>query len=176
MLAHAAAHPERLVLGVDASHDGMREASRRAARMPARGGLPNALFVASALEGLPPDLDGVASLVTVHFPWGTLRAAAAGLDPDMTARIAGLVRPGSRLELLLADAERDRTPPFDLEALGDVYRSLGLRTVAVRTATLEDAVIAHSSWGKRLLRHPAAGRSAWRVCLERPATHPAVRR
>jgi 16S rRNA (adenine(1408)-N(1))-methyltransferase len=175
VLAHAAAHPERLVLGVDASRDAMREASRRASRAPARGGRPNALFVASALEQLPRDLDGLAELVTVHFPWGTLRAAAAGHDRDLTARLAGLVRPGGTLQLVLAEADRDGTPPVDLEALRDVYRSLGLGPVVVQPATLADAIVAHSSWGKRLLRHPAPGRSAWRIVLERPAARRATR-
>ena len=175
MLAHAAAHPERLVLGIDASHAAMREASRRAARAPARNGRPNALFVASALESLPPDLAGVADLVMVSFPWGTLRAAAAGHDRDLTARLAGLIGPGGRLELLLADAARDGTPPVDLEALRDTYECLGLRLVLDRPATLDDAVAAHSSWGKRLLRHPAPGRSAWRIGLERSAAHPVTR-
>ncbi len=39
----------------------------------------------------------------------------------------------------------------------------------IRTATLDDAIAAHSSWGKRLLRHPVPGRTAWRIRLERPA-------
>jgi 16S rRNA (adenine(1408)-N(1))-methyltransferase len=175
VLAHAAAHPERLVLGVDASHDAMREASRRASRAPARGGRPNALFVASALEQLPGGLDGLADLVTVHFPWGTLRAAAAAHDRDLTARLARLVQPGGTIQLLLADADRDGTPPVDIEALEDVYRCLGLQTVVVQPATLADAVAAHSSWGKRLLRHSAPGRSAWQIMLERPAARPATR-
>jgi 16S rRNA (adenine(1408)-N(1))-methyltransferase len=175
VLAHAAAHPERLVLGIDASPDAMRDASRRAARAPARGGQPNALFVASALESLPPDLAGVADLVMVSFPWGTLRAAAAGDDRDLTAHLAGLVGPGGGLELLLADAPRDGTWPVDLEGLRDAYECLGLRLVAGRPATLEDAVAAHSSWGKRLLRHPAPDRSAWQIGLERPATDPPTR-
>jgi hypothetical protein len=33
-------------------------------------------------------------------------------------------------------------------------------------------VAAHSSWGKRLLRNPAPGRSAWRLHLARPAAGP----
>lgn len=67
MLATAAAQPDRLVVGVDANADAMTEAARRAAK-PNRGGLPNALFVAAAVEALPAELDGVADLVTAHFP------------------------------------------------------------------------------------------------------------
>ncbi|MES1205586.1 MAG: rRNA methyltransferase, partial [Pseudomonadota bacterium] len=42
--AAAKQHPERLIIGVDASVDGLREASRRFAAKPARGGLSNALL------------------------------------------------------------------------------------------------------------------------------------
>lgn len=168
VLAHAAARPERFVLGVDASADAMREASRRAARPGARGGLPNARFVVAPLEQLR-GLEGVADLVTVHFPWGSLRSAAAGHDSALTARLAAQVRPGGRLELLLADAERDGAAQIDIGAVVAAHERLGLRPVEIRAATLDDAISAHSSWGKRLLRHPMPGRMAWRIRLERPA-------
>jgi 16S rRNA (adenine(1408)-N(1))-methyltransferase len=68
VLAAAAAQPDRLVIGVDANAAGMAEAARRAAAKPSRGGLPNALFVVAAVEALPPELTGLAYLVTCHFP------------------------------------------------------------------------------------------------------------
>jgi hypothetical protein len=46
----------------------MAEASRRAAAKPGRGGLSNALFVVSAVEVLPGELNGAADLITAHFP------------------------------------------------------------------------------------------------------------
>ena len=169
VLAHAAAHPNRLVLGIDAQHAAMADASRRAARPPARGGLPNARFVVCSLEALPGELDKIADLVTVHFPWGTLRAAAAGHEPTLTERLARLVRPGGRLDLLLADAERDGGRPVDPEAVLAAYERHGLRPVDTRPASLPDAVAAHSSWGKRLLSNRGRGRLAWAVRLERPS-------
>jgi 16S rRNA (adenine(1408)-N(1))-methyltransferase len=169
VLAHAAEHPDRFVRGVDAVAEPMQDASRRAARPAGRGGLPNARFVVASLDALPAELDGVADLVTVHFPWGSLRAAAAGHDPDATARLVRLLAPGGRLELLIADGERDAAAPIDPERVVDVYRTLGVEAGEVRPATVRDAVDANSSWGKRLLRHPSAGRSAWRFRLAGPA-------
>jgi 16S rRNA (adenine(1408)-N(1))-methyltransferase len=167
VLAHAAAHPDRLVVGIDANHAAMIHASRRAARPAGRGGLANARFVVSSLEALPDELDGVADLVTVHFPWASLRAAAAGHQPMRTARLARLVRPGGRLDLLLADAERDGAQPIDPEAVAAAYAALGLNLVEARPASLADAVAARSSWGKRLLHNRGPGRSAWVIRLVR---------
>ncbi|HEY7738338.1 MAG TPA: class I SAM-dependent methyltransferase [Candidatus Limnocylindria bacterium] len=165
VLAHAAAHPERLVLGVDANADGMTEASRRAAQPAGRGGQPNARFVVAALEALPAELDGLADRVTVHFPWGSLRAAAAGHDPTATARLVRLLQPGGVLELLLADGERDAAQPVDPDTVTGAFTDLGLRVTELAPATFADAAAVHSSWGKRLLRNPTAGRTAWRIRL-----------
>jgi 16S rRNA (adenine(1408)-N(1))-methyltransferase len=169
VLARAASHPDQLVLGIDANADAMVDAARRATRRGGRGGFTNARFVVSSLDALPVELDGLADLVTVHFPWGSLRSAAAGHDPESTARLVRLARPGGHLELLLADADRDGVAPIDLAAVVTAHERLGLETLEVRSASLTDAIAVHSSWGKRLLRDPAPGRAAWWIRFERPA-------
>lgn len=170
VLSHAAQHPDRFVLGVDASPDAMRDASRRAARSADRGGLPNARFVVSAIEALPAGLESFADLVTMHFPWGSLRDAAVGANPRLTARIASLVRPGGQLQLLVSADERDGGAPVDPDHVAATYATQGLFLSTVRPATLDDAIAAHSSWGKRLLRRPSPGRRAWAFQLDRPPT------
>jgi len=174
VLAHAAAHPDRFVLGIDASPEAMRDASRRAARPASRGGLPNARFVVSAVEALPAGLDGLADLVTVHFPWGSLRDAAAGHDPTVSARIGSLIRPRGSLRLVLSAVERDGTSGVYPEAVASAYAALGMTLAECRRATLDDAVAVHSSWGKRLLRRPDPGRSAWSFRLDRVPPRQAV--
>jgi 16S rRNA (adenine(1408)-N(1))-methyltransferase len=170
VLAHATAHPEQFVLGVDAVADAMVDASRRAARR--RGGRHNARFVVSSLEALPLELDSSADLMTVHFPWGSLRDAATGRDAASTARLVRLLAPAGRIEMLLADCERDAAAPIDVNAVAAAYEAMGLEVREARPATLADAVGAGSSWGKRLLRNPTPGRSAWRLVLTRPAAAP----
>ncbi|HET7521480.1 MAG TPA: class I SAM-dependent methyltransferase, partial [Candidatus Limnocylindria bacterium] len=98
-LQRAAEHPHELVVAMDSSHDGMRESSSRAARSPQRGGLDNVIFVVAALEAAPLELNGLASLVTVHFPWGTLLDAAIGRDRAGAAHLAAMAAPGGLLRL-----------------------------------------------------------------------------
>ena len=172
-LAHARTSPNRLVLAVDANADRMIEASRRASRPTARGGLQNVLFAVAALEALPVAFNGLADLVTVHFPWGSLRSAAIGAGGAGAGRIAALVRPGGTLSMLVADAEHDGAPLLDPASVRAAYASLGLSIVEDRPAGLDDAVAVHSSWGKRLLRNPSAGRSARAFRLKRPGLGPA---
>lgn len=74
----AARHPERLVIGVDAVAEQMRESSRRLAAKPARGGLPNALLGRLPLADAPGELAGIADSLTVLLPWAGLLAAVTG--------------------------------------------------------------------------------------------------
>jgi hypothetical protein len=173
VLAHAGQHPNQFVLGVDASSDAMREASHRAARP--RTELPNARFAVSSLETLPLELTGRFDLVTVHFPWGSLWHAATACDSLHAERLAALVRGGGELRFLLSHAERDEMPAVDPSDVVLGCANHGLTPIEVRPAALEDAVAAHSSWGKRLLAGGTGSRSAWLIRLNRPAADSATR-
>jgi 16S rRNA (adenine(1408)-N(1))-methyltransferase len=174
VLAAAAAQPDRLVVGVDANAAAMAVASRRAAASPRRGGLPNALFVVAAAEALPAELDGLADLVTVHFPWGSLLRGLLAADPAVMTGLTRVMRPGATLSLLLSTTDRDRgagVPPLQepaVRALAGSYADWGLEVTEARPATAADITAAHSTWGKRL----GAGdrRPAWllRATLHRP--------
>ena len=165
MLAAAAAEPDRLVVGVDASAAAMAEASRRAGRRPERGGLPNALFVVAAAEALPPELDGLADVVTVHFPWGSLLRGLLAADPAIMAGLVRILRPGATLSVLLSSTDRDRgagagpVGEQTLHALAAPYAGHGLAVTGVRPATPADVAASRSSWGKRL--GAGARRPAW---------------
>jgi len=148
----------------------MREASRRAARSARRGGLSNAIFVASSLDALPPRLNGLAALVAVHFPWGSLLRAALGDDVDGAARIASLVAPGGLLRLLVSASARDAghgAVHIEPQAIVAAHAALGMLPVTCRVATPADIAEARSSWGRRLLAS-GSDRCAWLVELRRP--------
>jgi hypothetical protein len=160
------------VLAIDASHAVMRDASRRAAAPARRGGLPNALFIVSGLEQLPAEPAGLASLVTVHFPWGSLLRAAAGHDVHGAALVAGLVAPHGVLRLLLSAAERDAAggmSDIDPGHVADTYRGLGMRLIRCRPATADDIAAAHSTWARRLLTS-GRDRATWLIELRAAAS------
>lgn len=171
VLHRAAEYPTQLVLAIDASHEAMRDASRRAARAARKGGVPNARFIASGVEQLPAELAGLASFVTVHFPWGSLLNAAVGGDADGAAAIAQLVAPGGLLRLLVSAAERDVAAggvvDLDPAAVVAVYRQLGMGARACRPGSADDLAAAHSSWGRRLLSS-GRDRRTWLIELARP--------
>jgi 16S rRNA (adenine(1408)-N(1))-methyltransferase len=165
VLAAAARDSGSLVLGVDANAASMAESSRRAYRSPRKGGMPNAVFVVSAAEALPAELEGSADQVTVLFPWGSLLRGALGLDEGVADAIARLLKPGGRLRVVLSVAPRDgiaEIPCLDESAVADVARRQachGLDLVAAGLATAEDLARIRSSWAGRLRSDPS--RAVW---------------
>jgi 16S rRNA (adenine(1408)-N(1))-methyltransferase len=176
VLATAAARPDTLVIGVDADARSMAEASQRAARGAKKGGWENALFVVAAAESLPAELNGIASAMTVHFPWGSLLRGLLAAEPAILGGIVRVCCPGATVTVLLSVTERDHVPgmhSFGAEAIDNLacrYAARGLIRTEARLATPEDVAASHSTWAKRL----AAGvrRPVWllrfRVCKHPP--------
>ena len=61
---YARTFPHHFVIGVDACRENLREHSRMK--------LPNALFIIAGAQDLPSELNGLASHITINFPWGSL--------------------------------------------------------------------------------------------------------
>jgi 16S rRNA (adenine(1408)-N(1))-methyltransferase len=165
VLAAAADEPRRLVIGLDADARSMADASRRAARASRKGGISNALFVVAAAASMPVELTGVATLVTITFPWGSLLRGCVGLDGDVAGGIRGLLGAAGRFELILAPADRDRLegvptdPTAVVGATRKTFETLGLGFVEGRPATAEELRGSNSSWARRLIRE-GRGRQA----------------
>jgi 16S rRNA (adenine(1408)-N(1))-methyltransferase len=152
----------------------MADASRRAAARPERGGLPNLIFLAEGVERLPAAFEGLADLVTVHFPWGSLLRGALGVDPAMARAIARLVAPAGKLEILLSIVDRDRAAvggsgafgDADVELMRQVYESHGLELVGTCRLSPDEVRATGSSWARRLRSDPT--RPVWRVVVRYP--------
>lgn len=166
VLARAAADPRALVIGVDASAPGLAESSRRAARDRTRP--ESAIFLAAAAEELPGPLAGVADLVTVTMPWGSLLRGALGLDAPALRGIAAVVAPEGSVEVLVSVVPSDHVAGMahlDQRAqahLRAAWAAVGFELVAMRPATHEDLLAARSSWARRL-----GDRPVWRIELRR---------
>jgi 16S rRNA (adenine(1408)-N(1))-methyltransferase len=85
--------PTWFAVGVDACRDNLREASRKAP--------PNALYVIANALALPMELGGMASKVTINFPWGSLLTALLDGEPMLLEGLLAVSRPGATLEVRL---------------------------------------------------------------------------
>jgi 16S rRNA (adenine(1408)-N(1))-methyltransferase len=88
----------------------------KATRKPAKGGLPNALFVQASVEDLPSELDGIADEIHLHFPWGSLLKAVMSGEVRVLRSLRKIATVDCLLEIVIGiDPDRDRS---ELERLG----------------------------------------------------------
>ncbi len=143
----------------------MREVSQRASRKPARGGVPNALFGRLSLEEAPGNLIGLADVLTVLFPWGSLLRAVAA--PDIGLRkLAAVGKQGCRIHFLYGygSGESAVVKELGLPELGsgdllrhleNAYTAAGLK-VEANYAAREDVTSVETTWAKKLAFSPKA--------------------
>jgi 16S rRNA (adenine(1408)-N(1))-methyltransferase len=151
--------PTWFAVGVDACRDNLRKASRKAPS--------NALYVIANALALPKEeLGGMASKLTINFPWGSLLRALLDAEPMLLEGVLAICRPGAVLEArlnagALADAGytlesggarvRQALQEGGFEVAGDL---LGLDARQLRQC--------RTTWAKRL----AYGRDPRAVCLK----------
>ena len=69
---YARRYPSKFYMGIDTNPRPLEKISEKIHRKPAKGGLPNVLFIQSSVEDLPAEFDGVADEIHIHLPWGSL--------------------------------------------------------------------------------------------------------
>jgi predicted RNA methylase len=158
----ARADATRLYIAVDPDADAMSEYAFRSSRKSARGGVENVRFVVAAVEKLPEELDGLAALLRINFPWGSLLYSLLTPDPATLKALAKLV-PAGRFEIVFSyDPEHDtgafaHAPlrPLDEACITNVllpaYADAGLQVTEHRRLTQDEALAIPSTWGRRLL-------------------------
>ncbi len=155
-------NPRKFYIGVDANARPLEKISEKIHRKPAKGGLPNILFVHAAVEDLPSELDGVADEVHVHFPWGSLLRAVFTADRSVLGNLRRICAPDAVLEVVLGlNKDRDRTeserlglPPLSVEFIDSVlksaYRDAGFEVIDRRFLRAHECAEMKCSWARRL--------------------------
>lgn len=160
--ASARADPNKFFIGVDANVKPLEKPSMKATRKPAKGGLPNAMFVQAAVEDLPAEFDGVADEIHIHFPWGSLLRSVAVGDPAVLSSLRRIAAPEGVLEIVIGiDPERDKAEiaRLGIPDLTDKYleahlipefEARGFRLVELGTLTSTEWSRLETSWARRL--------------------------
>jgi hypothetical protein len=154
---------EKLYIGVDPDAGSLADYAFRAARKPSRGGVENAVFVVAALEQLPAELEGLANVIRVNFPWGGLLRGLLRPEDDALRRLVSLGQEGTPFEIVFTyDPQHDlgafpgeALPALDEayinEALVEPYAGAGLVVETRRRLSQDEALAIPSTWGRRLL-------------------------
>ena len=155
-------NPNKFYIGVDANTKPLEKPSMKATRKPAKGGLPNAMFVQAAVEDLPEELDGVADEIHIHFPWGSLLRAVTTADEKALASLRRIAAPGCLLEIVIGlDPIRDKTeierldipeltPVFLHSYLFPKYNAAGFQLTDHGALQRDEWQRLDTSWARRL--------------------------
>ncbi|MCI0663072.1 MAG: hypothetical protein L0220_18560, partial [Acidobacteria bacterium] len=140
----------------------LEKVSHKIYRKPAKGGLPNALFVQASVEALPAELDGVASTVHINFPWGSLLHGVALGEAAVLRNLRRICAPAACLKIVIAlDPERDKSEisrlglePLSAEFIQTTliprYQAAGLEITDYGVLSPSERQQIRTSWARRL--------------------------
>ncbi len=155
-------NPNKFFIGIDANAKPLEKISMKATRKPAKGGLPNVLFVQVAIENLPDELNAAADEIHIHFPWGSLLKAVSTGDRNALRNLRRISAPDCLLEIIIGiDEQRDRAeierlalPQLSTEYLQNVltpkYRAAGFETIENGVLSPADWTKLETSWARKL--------------------------
>jgi 16S rRNA (adenine(1408)-N(1))-methyltransferase len=155
-------NPTKFYVGIDANAKPLEKISMKATRRPAKGGAANVLFIQTAIEDLPAELNNSADEIHIHFPWGSLLRAVASGDLRVLRNLKRISAPHCLLEVVIGiDPERDRaeierlkipslTPKYLANDLAAKYAAAGFKFRESGAVATEDWPHLKSSWARRL--------------------------
>ena len=137
--------PSSFAIGIDACRENLRGGSRNAPR--------NALFIIANALTLPRELCGLATRVTINFPWGSLLTALLDGDPAFFNGLVTLAQPGATLEILLnqgALAEAGYALDAGTVRIQQVLWEWGLRIEQSAMLDADALRLSPTTWARRL--------------------------
>jgi 16S rRNA (adenine(1408)-N(1))-methyltransferase len=156
-------NPDKLFIAIDPDATNLAEYAYRASRKASRGGVENVAFVVAPVEALPAELDGIADVVRVNFPWGSLLRGLLEAEEATLAALKRIAKRGGGFEAVMSYDPSHDTNAFagePLPALNEDYidRTLtsalaqrGLSLTERRQMFRDEALELPSTWGRRLL-------------------------
>lgn len=138
-------NPRAFVIGIDACRENLRDLSRQPRA--------NALFVIANARALPSELYGLASYVTINFPWGSLLEGLLTHDAALLSGLLAITRPDATLEVRLnagALSEIGWSLDEGAHRVRDVLAVNGFHLRPVAALSPGDLRAFPSTWAKRL--------------------------
>lgn len=171
-LRYAEAHPDTLVLAIDAAAESMKPTAAKALKLKRS----NILFIWSAVEKLPLELANTADEILINFPWGNLLADTVKAKPHMLSAIVNFAKRGAKIIINLSyhpHFEQGFVSEYELPELTQEYfdqefaekiKPQSLLLMSARKIDSEDESIKQSSWPKRILSNRT--REVWQLKLK----------
>jgi 16S rRNA (adenine(1408)-N(1))-methyltransferase len=120
------------------------------------------LFVQAAVEKLPREFDGIASELSVQFPWGSLLQGVIRGEQQVLENLRRLCSPTASLRIIFGiDKDRDQVelhrlslPYVSVEylegVLANLYSGVGFEGFHSRLLAPEESAQLNTTWARRL--------------------------
>jgi 16S rRNA (adenine(1408)-N(1))-methyltransferase len=138
-------YPRCFVIGIDACRENLHEVSRRSPS--------NALFVIANAQTLPFELHGIATNITINFPWGSLLEGLLENDSALMESLAAIVRPNAELEVRLNGGALSEAGWSLEQGAARVHEVLAVNGFDLRplvTLRAHELKMCPTTWAKRL--------------------------
>lgn len=138
-------HPGRFYVGLDACRENLVEVSRKAPG--------NSLFLIANGEDLPCELAGLAGVVTLNFPWGSLLEGLFEAETKVMTGLRMVAKPYARLELRLNESAlrtAGRTLETAREQVVAALDAAGFELNSVEEVEVAGLKRFPTSWARRL--------------------------
>ncbi len=144
-LDFAMRNPDWFVIGLDACRENLRDHSRAPQ--------PNLLFAICEAQSLPWELTGMASRLTINFPWGSFLSALLSGEPALMHGLALISNPQASLEIRLnagALSEAGASLDAGTECLRDRLMQAGWLMEPPQSISVPALRSLPSTWARRL--------------------------
>jgi 16S rRNA (adenine(1408)-N(1))-methyltransferase len=141
----AGQHPGWFVIGVDACRENLREYSQAK--------LQNMLFLIASARGLPRELNGLVSHISINFPWGSLLESLLAGEVGLIASLTAISQPGAQIDIRLNGGALLEAGTSIECAVGQIRTSMEQAGWHMKSLTPMDVVALRgfpSTWAKRL--------------------------
>jgi trans-aconitate methyltransferase len=141
----AQTYPQSFVIGIDSCRENLQAVSR--------DDTANTLFVIANAQTLPSELNGLAGLVTINFPWGSLLEGLLTHEQSLISSLADVTQPTARLEVRLnggALANCGWSLEDGAKQVRNVLRENGFDMRQPVLMTARDLQSCPTTWAKRL--------------------------
>ncbi|MDD2370789.1 MAG: methyltransferase domain-containing protein [Firmicutes bacterium] len=151
-------NPNTFYIGIDPTASNLFEYSKKAQKYK----IKNIIYIISSIENLNDDLNNLADIVYINFPWGSLLEGIVKDMPEILNKISLLGKSGAEFNFTFAysslhepaEIEKRQLPilstDYLLSDLTEIYKKANLKIVSCIDLTPPEINVFGTLWSKKL--------------------------
>ncbi len=157
-------HPKSFFIGLEPAIEQLEKISQKASKKPAKGGLPNIIYLQSSFEEINKNFEGLADIIYINFPWAGLLEYVVKGSAEFKKKISLIAKDTFELVIYFTYDQKfegeyikeRKLPKVDSKELekkySELFKSSGFKTNRISVTNLKSGEMEqlHTSWGKKI--------------------------